>query len=248
MKIKRFAMLAVFGLASFIARNAEAGLEAITNDSRAIRTHTEGKIDIPYCLGIDYIKEGVPLIGKLSRVLGNSPYRMTQLSGNDFIFFEVNKSAITSRFVVVESKDTSDKTRHSFKSGVYLSGSRDFVRRFEGYMLINFKSNSTGQIDYMSDMFIVPENRVRAFFIRNGMCLPIFGDYIREPFEKEQRDVILMLNNVATNILRFPEQALEKIKGYSNAVEGILFTPREVNFVEESLIRSGCLKKDSCKK
>ena len=238
--IKRLALALLLSLAS---EKASAGLESITNNTHAIKTHTEGKIDIPYGIGMDYVKNGVPLIGKLSRVLGGSPYRMTQLSSNDFVFSDVNNSVVSSRFFVVESKDTSDKKRNSFRSLAYISGSRDFVRKFEGCMVVDFTSNYFGKIDYGSRMFIVPRNGARAFLIRNGMCLPFIGEYIREPFENEQRGVVKMINGVATNVFGNPELTLQKIISYSNAVEGILFTPTEIKFVEDSLIREGYLRK-----
>jgi len=223
------AMIALcLGLTGIHPLNVHAGLESLTNDTRAIKSYTNGKITVPYNMGTNYLGK-VALLGNLARALADSPYSVKEEGTNKFLFYN---SSGESRFEIIEDTSTSN----TFRKVVGVTGSRSFGR-FKACMILNCQSNSAGQIDYNSEMYTRLGSSFWNALVRNLASIPLIGQPIKHFFEKEQDGVVMMINNVAERVFDNPHEALETIENYG-------FTGEDILYVKRSLIENGFLENE----
>ena len=228
---KRLVTLALCcGLSILNPFNANAGLESLTNNTSAIKSHTSGEVNVPYEMGRDYIKR-VVLVGKLAKALADSPYSVEDKGKNKFLF---SSGAGCSEFEIVEDTCTSN----TFRKGAGITGLRSFGN-FSAYMTVDFQSNSVGKINYDSNMYTILSNGFMNAVVRNLAPIPFIGRPIRRFFEKEQDGVITMINNVAEKVFGNPQEALETLENYTN---GISFNEEDIKYVRKSLVKNGFLE------
>jgi hypothetical protein len=224
---KTLAMIALcMGLNGLNQANASGGLESLTNDTRAIKSYTSGKITVPYNMGANYIGK-VALLGNLARALADSPYSVQEESKNKFLFYS---SGGESRFEIIQDTNTSN----TFRKVVGVTGSRSFGR-FKACMVLNCQSNSAGQIDYNSEMYTRLGSSFWNALVRNLASIPLIGHPVRRFFEKEQDGVVIMINNVAERVFDNPHEALESMENYG-------FVREDIFYVKKSLIENGFLE------
>lgn len=229
---KTLVMIALcLGLNSINLLDANAGLESLTNNSSAIKSHTSGKVNVPYEMGKDYV-ERVVLVGKLGKALVNSQYSVKDEGKNKFLFYSEGGN---SEFEIIEDACTSN----TFRKGAGIVGSRSSFGPFVAYLVVNFQSNSVGNIDYDSKMYTVLSNTFINVVVRNLVPIPFLGSPIRRFFEKEQDGTIMMINSIAEKAFEDPARVLEIMKNYTNEFS---FTKEDINYVRESLIKNGFLK------
>lgn len=210
--------------------NTYGGLESLTNDSRAIVSKTRGEIDLPIDLGRKCVQE-VALLGKIAREFGNSPHNVSTNGLGNIIFY--TDDSITS---VVESVNYS-LTEEGFRNEIGLSGNRPFSN-FEAYLVLDC-IHQMDKIGYEAKMYTILKSSIIRRATNGIGTIPYFDRKIKAIFQKEQEQVIQMMNTIAKQIQTDPRDFLERMKG---PTEKVKFTGQEIKFIEEVLKCNGFLK------
>jgi len=233
MKKRLVTAVLCLGLSLINPTTANGGLESLTNDTHAIKSHTHGTVDVPYNMGKDYITTtNIPLVANLAIPLAGSKYSVKVEGTNKFFFYN---EAGNSLFEIIEDTSTSN----TFRKGVGITGRRESLgSSFKAYMVVNFKSNSVGTIDYNSRMYTILDSGVKTALARNLVCIPLVGYFIRRSFEDEQDTVQRMFNKVAKEVFNNPVESLDTLKNCTN----VSFSEEEIGYVRKSLVENGFLK------
>ncbi len=122
--------------------SAQAGLEALTNDTRAIVTQAKGEINIPIELGKTYVQD-LAVLGRIAREFGGSPFEVGTNSYGNLIFYNENSNTTS-----VKSASYTP-TEKGFIREIGLEGTRPFSD-FEAYIRLDCEEKE-GKMEYDVD-------------------------------------------------------------------------------------------------
>ncbi|VVB80636.1 Uncharacterised protein [uncultured archaeon] len=199
-------------------------VSAITNNNRAIKSSTSGKVDLPLGVIKDYLAKPV-FSGKVLLCLGESPYYPYQ-EPNAAVFY--NSQGHTSRYEVVRSSSISNGLDQV--SRIY--GNR-FFGNFDSVTFLTLRENQDKSVQYSNDMYVIIENRFFNSFFRGLLNFPLLGDKLKKSFQDEQDNFVKSVNRVVSRASQSPQAALKSLESYTNGP--VSFSQGEIQYFKESL-------------